>query len=257
MNIHLLTSFSPRLKQQQHHHKVQTGVAFCFSVVARMFAPSVGTVKDGEHAFATSGGTAWRRRQRRLRAFRRFVLWRSKMEVAAALHHSSGLRTSSAAQFSSTAVEPIAPRVVGSLPPAEEFTRPVYGHVHQEQFAAGETTENIAEIPVVQEQVIVQAIPGVVDSVPPVEEFTGPGFNHVHHEHIAAVPAVTEYFPMTDDEGDELSAGLRPAPLCEPLPQEQVQRHTVMQVIETFVPVQVLDTPVPQMGGGAGRRILP
>ena len=47
---------------------------------------------DGEHAFATSGGSAWRRRQRRLRAFRRFVLWQSKMEVAAALDHSSGLR---------------------------------------------------------------------------------------------------------------------------------------------------------------------
>ena len=65
-----------------------------------MFAPSVGTMMNGEHAFATSGGTAWRRRQRRLRAFRRFVLWHSKMEVAAA-------------QFSSTAVEPIAPRVGG------------------------------------------------------------------------------------------------------------------------------------------------
>ena len=64
------------------------------------------------------------------------------MEVAAALHLSSGLR-----------------RVVGSLPPAEEFTRPVYGHVHQEQFSAGETTENIPDFPVVQEQVLVQAIP--------------------------------------------------------------------------------------------------
>ena len=52
-----------------------------------------------------------------------------------------------------------------------------------------------------------------------------------------------------DDEGGELSAGLRPAPLCEPLPQEQVQRHTVEQVIETFVPVQALDAPVPQLGG--------
>ena len=28
------------------------------------------------------------------------------------------------------------PHVVGSLPPVEEFTRPVYNHVHQEQFAA-------------------------------------------------------------------------------------------------------------------------
>ena len=48
--------------------------------------------------------------------------------------------------------------VVGSLPPSEEFTEPVYNHFHQEQFSAGETTEIIPEIPVVQEQVIVQAI---------------------------------------------------------------------------------------------------
>ena len=52
-----------------------------------------------------------------------------------------------------------------------------------------------------QDQVIVQAIPEVVVSLPPVEEFTGPGFNQVHHELSAAIPVVTEYFPMTDDEG--------------------------------------------------------
>ena len=49
---------------------------------------------DGEHAFATSGGTAWRRRQRLLRAFRRNVLWHSKMEIATAIHHTSRQRTS-------------------------------------------------------------------------------------------------------------------------------------------------------------------
>ena len=49
---------------------------------------------DGEHAFATSGGTAWRRRQRRLRAFRRYVLWHSKVEIAAALLQNSRHRTS-------------------------------------------------------------------------------------------------------------------------------------------------------------------
>ena len=36
----------------------------------------------------------------------------------------------------------------------EEFTELVYDQVHQEQIAASEMTENIAEIPVVQEQVI-------------------------------------------------------------------------------------------------------
>ena len=57
---------------------------------------------DGEHAFATSGGTAWRRRQRRLRALRRFVLWHSKMDVAAALHHTSRQRTAPTAAATQT-----------------------------------------------------------------------------------------------------------------------------------------------------------
>ena len=56
----------------------------------------------------------------------------------------------------------------------------MYNQVHPEQVAAGETTENIAEIPVVQEQVILQEIPDVVNSLPPVEEFTAPVYNQVH-----------------------------------------------------------------------------
>ena len=169
-----------------------------------MFAPSVGTVKNGEHAFATSGGTAWRRRQRRLRAFRRFVLWHSKMEVAAALHHSSGLRTSTAAL-----------RVVGSLPPAEEFSRPVFGHVHQEQSAAGEMPENMVEFPDVQEQVLVQAVPRVVGSLPPVQE-------------------ITAYVAR------------RPSPLVEVRPSVRAQRHVVEQLADIAPMVQILDSPVPQ-----------
>ena len=46
---------------------------------------------------------------------------------------------------------------------------------------------------------------------------------------------------MSDDEGGELSAGLRPAPLWEPLPPEGIQRHTAEQMIESFVPVPMLD----------------
>ena len=38
-------------------------------------------------------------------------------------------------------------------------------------------------------------------------------------------------------------------PVEDPRPQERVQRHTVDQIVETFVPVQVLDDPVPQMVG--------
>ena len=207
------------------------------------------------------------------------------MEVAAALHHTSGRRTSTNPQFSSTAVEPIAPRVVDPLPHIGEFTGPVYDQVHQvqftagempenivefpvvreqvivqaipevvdplppigeftgpvfnllhqEQFAAGETPENLVEIPVVQEQVIVQAIPEVVDSLPPVQQFTGPGFFHVHHEHIAAVHAVTEFFPLSDDEGDA-ERGSRPPCLGEPRgPQDRVQQRAVEQIVDLAV----------------------
>ena len=89
-------------------------------------------------------------------------------------------------QFSSTAVETFAPQVVVSFPRYEEFSAPVYNQVHQEQIAAGETTENIAEIPVVQEHVIVQEIPGVVVRLLPVEEFTEPVYSPVHQEEIVA-----------------------------------------------------------------------
>ena len=57
--------------------------------------------------------------------------------------------------------------------------------------------------------------------------------------------ASTQYFTL-DDDGDVLAA--RPTPLVEVRPQERVQRHTAELIIETFVPVQVLDAPVPQMG---------
>ena len=106
-------------------------------------------------------------------------------------------------------------------------------------------TENLVDIPVVQEQVIVQAIPEVVGSLPPAEEFTGPGFNRVHHEHIAAVPAVTEFFPMSDDESGELSAGVRSAPLDEGRPQGKMRRCIVEQLVDATPCLPVLDALVP------------
>ena len=59
----------------------------------------------------------------------------------------------------------------------------MYNQFYQEQIAAGETTENIAE------QVTVQEIPEasqVVDSLPPVEGFTEPLYHQVRHEQIVA-----------------------------------------------------------------------
>ena len=81
---------------------------------------------DGEHAFATSGGTTWRRRQRCLRAFRRFVLWHSKMEIAAAIHHTSRLRTSTT--IAATQTVNFAP-VPAAAPDAATASVPVVEHV--------------------------------------------------------------------------------------------------------------------------------
>ena len=50
-------------------------------------------------------------------------------------------------QFSRSAVEGSASQVVDPLPPIKEFTGPVYNLLHQEQFAAGETPENLVAYP--------------------------------------------------------------------------------------------------------------
>ena len=198
MTLHSRVCFAKLTENMSitHHTRFKQVSPFVLSVVTRMFAPSVGTMTNGAHAFATSGGPDWRRRQRRLRAFRRYVLWHSKMEVAAALHHTSGMRASSTAQS--------APRVVGSLPPAEEFSLPVFYQVHQEQSAAGDITENIVDSPVVQEQVVVQAIPRVVGSLPPCEVFAAPVFDQVHQEPRAA-GEITENIVECSGTGDRSS----------------------------------------------------
>ena len=71
-------------------------------------------------------------------------------------------------------METFAPQVFVSPPPYEEFSAPVKNQIRQEQIAAGETTENISEIPVVQEQAIIREIPHapqVVGSSLPLEDF--------------------------------------------------------------------------------------
>ena len=110
------------------------------------------------------------------------------------------------------------PRVVGSLLPLAEFAGPVSDQVYLEQYSAGETTENIAKIPVVQEQVLVQAPSRVVGAFPPVDEFTA---------HVAR----------------------RPLPLVEVRPAARAQRHIVEDLGELAPLVQILDLPVPQMVG--------
>ena len=102
-----------------------------------------------------------------------------------------------------------------TLPPAEEFPVPVYNPVHHEQFSAGDMTENFAFFPVVQEQVLGQAIPRLVGSSPPVDEFTA---------YVAR----------------------RPLPLVEVQPSVRAQRHIVEDLGELAPLVQILDLPVPR-----------
>ena len=107
------------------------------------------------------------------------------------------------------------PHVVDSLPPVAEFTSPMYNPVHQEQFSAGDTTENFEDFLVGQEQVLVQAIPRLVGSSPPVDEFTA---------YVAR----------------------RPLPLVEVQPSVRARRHIVEDLVELAPLVQILDLPVPQ-----------
>ena len=163
----------------------------------------------------------WRHEQRSIAA-----------TVATMLHHSAGRKphpflvdaaTQVGSQFSTTAVDPSAPHVVGSLPLVEEFTVPVYDQVHQDQFAAGEM-EFMVEIRIVQEQVIVQAIPEVADSLPHDEQFTGPVYDQVHQELVAS-SEMTENFAEIPVVHEQVIVGLRPERLVDALgPQGELER---------------------------------
>ena len=53
---------------------------------------------------------------------------------------------------------------------------------------------------------------------------------------------------------EEEPGGVRPASLAEQRgPHERIQRHTAEQIVESFVPVPMLDVPVPQTGPVGGR----
>ena len=57
---------------------------------------------------------------------------------------------------------------------------------------------------------------------------------------------------------DEDTGGARPDRLAGVRPQERAQRHTVEHFVETFLPVLVLDAPVPLADGRtAGGRPRP
>ena len=149
-------------------------------------------------------------------------------------------------QFSRTAVEGSASQVVVPLPPSEEFTEPVCNQVHRERFSASELPENIADIPVVLEQEIVQAPFRVADSSPPCEVFVAPVFDQVHQvqfaagetsENFANIPVVQEQLLVQATPRfvgllppvQEFTAYVarRPSPLVEVRPSERAQQHAV------------------------------
>ena len=109
------------------------------------------TMMNGEHAFATSGGIAWRRRQRRLRAFRRYVLWHSKMEIEAALVHTSRQCTST-----TTAATQTVNYVFVSA--AATYAAPASVHVI-EYVTPTPVIENIAPVPAVTSEVPSHQLP--------------------------------------------------------------------------------------------------
>ena len=174
-----------------------------------------------------------------------------------------------------TAVEPSAPYVVGSLPPVEEFSGPVYDQVHQELFTASVSTENIAEIPVVHEQVIVQEIPDVSGPFPLSEVFTVPVYDQVHlvqsaagemmenivdfpvvHEQVIAqdIPEVDDSLPLDDEftgpvydqVHQELVASSEMAENFAEIPvvHEQVIVQDIPEVVVPLPPAQEFSAPV-------------
>ena len=60
-------------------------------------------------------------------------------------------------------------------------------------------------------------------------------------------PPPQAFFQLYDEEDAE--RGLRPAAVLEPRPQGPVQRHTAQHIVDILPYVQILDVPVPQMGG--------
>ena len=139
-----------------------------------------------------------------------------------------------------------APQVVGSLPPCEVFAAPVFGQVHQEQLAGGEIPENLVEIPVIPEQVIVQAI-----SLPPDEEFPVPVYSPVHQEQFSA-GEVTENFATIPVVHEQVIVQDIPEVFVPLHPAQEVSAPVYGQVHQVFVglrPERLVDARRPQRCG--------
>ena len=223
-------------------------------------------------------GSAVRRRERRVRSWWRHEQASVRMAMITAGHHSyrkaagievgvqAGTTLAPVTEYvapapavvcdvPATVIEymPSAP-VIGYLAPAPAVSYPSSGLVDPQFSLTADETSHVA--PAVTLSVPSQQLPFVYTTTTvttdDLEEFTEPVYDQVHQEQIAAgemseniveIPVVTEYFPMTDDEGGELSAGVRPAPLEEGRPQGKLQRQAGIG----YKLVQALDAPVLQM----------
>ena len=70
--------------------------------------------------------------------------------------------------------------------------------------------------------------------------------NHAMGQKTPPSRAASSVYFTLDDDGDVLAA--RPTPLAEVRPQERVQRHTVVHIVDILPYVQILNVLVPQMG---------
>ena len=144
--------------------------------------------------------------------------------------------------------------VIGYLAPAPAVSSPSSGLLDPQFSLTADETSHVAPAvtPPVPSQQLLFVYTKTTVTTDFLEEFTAPVYDQVLQELITAgempeniveIPVVTEYFPMTDDEGVELSAGVRPAPLEERRPQGKLQRHAGIG----YELVQALDAVVLQM----------
>ena len=131
----------------------------------------------------------------------------------------------------------------------------LYHQIHQEQFSAGDMTENIAEIPVVHEQVIVQAIPRVVGSLPPVEEFTGSVYDQVHQEQFAA-GEMTENMVEIPVVHQQVIVGMRPERLVDARGPQGGLERVRLSAVEPPIPGCVVLVQEPEAHDSTTTRYL-
>ena len=158
-----------------------TSVCFLTFLLRPQRATSMADVARDAHVV---GCSAWRRRNRRLRAFWRHEQQAVRMAVAAATHHSYDTQTDLEYVTPAPVIECVAPAPAGTYVVHSQQLLPVY------TTTTVTTDDNLDMISLVYPQFSSTAVepfaPLVVDSLLPLEEFTEPVYDQVHQEQIAA-----------------------------------------------------------------------